>query len=145
MDSRLARIRPGAEKQVTGFRLNPEGFRAVIQSIMTEEKSRLVYSTDKVIPRKENPAMKKPQLTAQHSEQVHVRLERKGRKGKSVTLIDGLRIPATNREALLKQLKTKLGTGGTERDGIIEIQGDHRDAIIPLLQDMGYKAKRAGR
>jgi translation initiation factor 1 len=112
---------------------------------MAEEKSRLVYSTDKVIPRKENPAVKEPQPGAHPSEQVYVRLERKGRRGKSVTLIDGLRIPAANREALLKQMKTMLGTGGTERDGIIEIQGDHRDTIIPLLQDMGYKAKRAGR
>jgi translation initiation factor 1 len=112
---------------------------------MSEEKSRLVYSTDKAIPRKENRAgSKPPQYTAHPSEQVYVRLERKGRRGKSVTLIDGLRIPAANRETLLKQLKTRFGTGGTDRDGILEIQGDHRDAIIPLLQDMGYKPKRAG-
>jgi translation initiation factor 1 len=111
---------------------------------MSEEKSRLVYSTDKVVPHKENSAVKAPQLTARPSEQVDVRFERKGRRGKSVTLIEGLKIPAANREALLKQLKTRLGTGGTDREGILEIQGDHRDAIIPLLQDMGYKPKRSG-
>jgi translation initiation factor 1 len=111
---------------------------------MSEEKSRLVYSTDKVIPRKENHAGKPLQLTAHPSGQVHVRLERKGRGGKSVTLIEGLQIPAANKEALLRQLKTKFGTGGTDREGILEIQGDHRDAIIPLLQDMGYKPKRVG-
>ena len=112
---------------------------------MAEEKSRLVYSTDKAIPRKENFAGKQPQPAANPSEQVYVSLERKGRGGKSVTLIEGLQISARDREDLLRQLKTRLGTGGTERDGTLEIQGDHRDAIIPLLQDMGYKPKRAGR
>ena len=81
---------------------------------------------------------------AHPSKQVCVRLERKGRRGKSVTLIEGLRIPAANKEALLRQLKATLGTGGTDRDGILEIQGDHRDEIVPLLQDMGYKPRRAG-
>lgn len=111
---------------------------------MSEEKSRLVYSTDKVISRKENHVGKPLQLSAHPSEQVYVRLERKGRRGKSVTLIEGLQIPAANKEAPLRQLKTRLGTGGTDRDGILEIQGDHRDEIVPLLQDMGYKPKRAG-
>jgi translation initiation factor 1 len=116
----------------------------MIKSIMSEEKSRLVYSTDKAIPRKENSAVKAPQPTAHPSAQVYVRLDRKGRRGKSVTLIEGLQIPARNREDLLRQLKTRLGTGGTDRDGILEIQGDHRDAIMPLLQDIGYKPKRSG-
>lgn len=111
---------------------------------MSEEKSRLVYSTDKAIPRKENSAVKAPQPTAHPSAQVYVRLDRKGRRGKSVTLIEGLQIPARNREDLLRQLKTRLGTGGTDRDGILEIQGDQRDAIMPLLQDMGYKPKSVG-
>jgi translation initiation factor 1 len=111
---------------------------------MAEEKSRLVYSTHKVIPRKENPAVKEPQPAAHPSEQVHVRLERKGRRGKSVTLVEGLQIRAGNREDLLRQLKTRLGAGGTDKDGTIEIQGDHRDAVISLLRDVGYKPKRIG-
>jgi len=115
----------------------------VIQSIMAEEKSKLVYSTDKVIPRKaDSPA--KAQPAAHLSSNVYVRLDRKGRKGKSVTLIEGRQISSQNREDLLRQLKTRLGTGGTERGGVLEIQGDHRDAIISLLQDMGYKPKRSG-
>jgi translation initiation factor 1 len=118
--------------------------RAVIQSIMAGEKSKLVYSTDKVIPRKADSPAKAKKPAANPAEQVYVRLDRKGRKGKSVTLIEGLRISAPKREDLLRKLKTRLGTGGTDRDGVLEIQGDHRDAIMPLLQDMGCKPKRAG-
>jgi translation initiation factor 1 len=111
---------------------------------MSEEKSMLVYSTDRAVPRKENSTVKEPQPSAHPSEQVYVRLERKGRRGKTVTLIEGLQRSARYREDLLRQLKARLGTGGTDRDGTLEIQGDHRDAIIPLLQDMGYKPKRSG-
>jgi translation initiation factor 1 len=111
---------------------------------MAEEKSRLVYSTDKVITRKEKSAVKEPQLTPHPSEHVYVRLERKGRAGKSVTLVEGFQIPARDRQRLLRQLKTRLGTGGTDKEGTFEIQGDHRDTIISLLQYMGYKPKRAG-
>jgi translation initiation factor 1 len=114
-------------------------------SIMRDEKSRLVYSTDTAIPRKKNTAGKAPQLTIQPSRhKVYVRLDRKGRGGKSVTLIEGLMMPVKDREVLLKQLKTSLGTGGTIRNGVFEIQGDLRDAIIEILQAMGHKPKRAG-
>jgi translation initiation factor 1 len=112
---------------------------------MPGEKLRLVYSTDKVIPRKDNPAGNAPEATVFPSQQrVSVGLERKGRGGKSVTLIEGIQMPGKDREALLKQLKTKLGTGGSLKNDILEIQGNHRDTIIALLQDMGYRPKRAG-
>lgn len=112
---------------------------------MRDEKSRLIYSTDTAIPRKKNNDGEAPQVTIQPPRQkVYVRLDRKGRGGKSVTLIEGLLIPVRDGEALLKQLKTRLGTGGTIRSGVFEIQGDRRDAIIELLQGMGHKPKRAG-
>jgi translation initiation factor 1 len=111
---------------------------------MSEEKSMLVYSTDRAVPRKENSTVKKSHTSTHPSEQVHVRLERKGRRGKTVTLIEGLQRSARDREDLLRQLKTRLGTGGTDRDGTLEIQGDHRDTIISLLRDLGYKPKRSG-
>ncbi len=117
----------------------------MIKSIMPEEKSRLVYSTDKVLPNKEKPAGKVPQATGPLSQQkVYVRLDRKGRGGKSVTLIEGIQTPGKDREALLKQLKARLGTGGALKNDVIEIQGDHCDVIITMLQGMGYKPKRAG-
>jgi translation initiation factor 1 len=112
---------------------------------MSDEKSRLVYSTGKALPRNENPAGKLPQGTNTRSpKSVRVRLDRKGRGGKSVTLIEGIPLTGKDGEALLRRLKTWLGTGGALKENIIEIQGDHRDAVISLLQDMGYRPKRAG-
>jgi translation initiation factor 1 len=117
----------------------------VLQSIMPGEKSRLVYSTGKVIPRRENPVVKVPQATVPPSQQrVSVRLDRKGRGGKSVTLIEGLQMSPRDRDAFLRQLKERLGTGGALKNDVLEIQGDHRDAIMVLFQAMGYKPKRSG-
>jgi translation initiation factor 1 len=117
----------------------------MLQSSMPDDKSRLVYSTDTIVPRKENPAKKVPHATTHASRQkVSVRFERKGRGGKSVTLVEGLQISARDRESLLKQFKTQLGTGGALKNDILEIQGDHRGAIMALLQDMGYKPKCSG-
>jgi len=118
----------------------------LLKSLMTADKSRLVYSTDKVVTRNDNPSRKAPKETIHASQQgVYVRLERKGRGGKSVTLIEGLQISAKDREALLRQLKARLGTGGSLKNDVLEIQGDHRETIIVLLHEMGYKSKRAGR
>jgi len=112
---------------------------------MPDDKSRLVYSTDKTISRKETPASKTQHATTYASPQkISIRFERKGRGGKCVTLIEGLQISAKEQESLLKQLKTQLGTGGALKNDILEIQGDHRDAIMTILQNMGYKPKRSG-
>jgi translation initiation factor 1 len=112
---------------------------------MADDKSRLVYCTDKVVPRNDNLSVKAPKETIHTSQQrVYVRIERKGRGGKSVTLIEGLQISAKDRETLLRQLKTMLGTGGSLKNDVLEIQGDHRETIIMLLHKMGYKSKRAG-
>ncbi|MEX0740536.1 MAG: translation initiation factor Sui1 [Pseudohongiella sp.] len=75
---------------------------------------------------------------------VKVRRETKGRKGKGVCLIEGLAMNAAELEALAKQLKTRCGSGGAVKNGIIEIQGDHRPAIIDLLKSKGIAAKLAG-
>ncbi len=112
---------------------------------MPDDQSRLVYSTDKIIPRRESPAGEPRRPTTHVSQQkVSVRLERKGRGGKSVTLVEGLQLSAADLESLLKQFRKRLGTGGARKDAVLEIQGDHRDAIMCLLQDMGYKPKRSG-
>ncbi len=112
---------------------------------MPDEKSKLVYSTDRVIQLKKKPVENALQASVRPMQQkVTVRLERKGRGGKSVTVIDGLQMRQKEREALLKQLKTNLGTGGTVKDASLEIQGDHRDALMAELGKMGYTAKRSG-
>ena len=116
---------------------------------MPDEKSKLVYSTDQIIPKKGKPVEKvhrpgpNPTLCPA-GQRVIVRLDRKTRGGKSVTVIEGLQIPHDEREALLKQLKIKLGTGGTVQNTSLEIQGDHRDAVVTALEKMGYRPKRSG-
>lgn len=71
-----------------------------------------------------------------------VRIDRKGRAGKQVTLVEGFRGSAEDLAALGRSLKVKCGVGGTAKDGVIAVQGDFRDKITGILVTMGYKAKR---
>jgi len=75
---------------------------------------------------------------------VRVARETKGRKGKGMTLISGVPLDHDALKKLAKQLKQKCGTGGTLKDGVIEIQGDHRDLLIEELKKQGYTVKRSG-
>ncbi len=75
---------------------------------------------------------------------VRVRLESKGRGGKKVSVIFGLPLTDSGFDDLTTKLKRSCGTGGTFKDGEIEIQGDHRDKLIAELQKLGYKPKRSG-
>ena len=75
---------------------------------------------------------------------VRVSRETKGRKGKGVTLLTGVPLAAAELPALAKRLKNLCGAGGTIRDGVIEIQGDHRDRIVAELQGRGWTVKRVG-
>jgi translation initiation factor 1 len=75
---------------------------------------------------------------------VRVSNETKGRKGKGVTVIKGLALDAAALAAVGKQLKTACGSGGTVKDGVIEIQGDHRELVIAALVKQGHTVKRAG-
>ncbi|WP_069803299.1 translation initiation factor [Thermogemmatispora onikobensis] len=75
---------------------------------------------------------------------VHVSRERAQRGGKTVTVIRGLPVSQAGLETLARDLKRLCGAGGTVKDGTIEIQGDHRDKILAHLQQLGYRAKRAG-
>ena len=72
------------------------------------------------------------------------KFEKKGRNGKPVTLIEGFEGTEEELKQISKKIKTTLGIGGSEKDGIIVIQGDNRDKIMKILQDMGYKTKRVG-
>lgn len=75
---------------------------------------------------------------------VRVSRENKGRKGKGVTLISGIPLAENELKVLAKQLKARCGVGGTVRNGVVEIQGDQRDVLVPLLQQKGWTVKRAG-
>lgn len=75
---------------------------------------------------------------------VRVARETQGRAGKGVTVITGLPLPLSELETLATKLKKRCGSGGTVRDGVIEIQGDHRDVIVAELIKAGWQAKRSG-
>lgn len=75
---------------------------------------------------------------------VRVSRETKGRKGKGVTLVTGIPLDDKELKAFAKVLKAKCGTGGTVKDGVVEIQGDQRDLLVPLLEAKGWTVKRSG-
>jgi translation initiation factor 1 len=75
---------------------------------------------------------------------VRVARETKGRAGKGVTLIKGLPLTEDELKATATRMKQMCGTGGTVKDGVIEIQGDNRDKLLAWLLAQGFKAKMAG-
>ncbi|MYM27345.1 translation initiation factor Sui1 [Duganella sp. CY15W] len=75
---------------------------------------------------------------------VKVSRESKGRGGKTVTLVRGLPLDADALAALGKQLRSACGSGGTVKDGVLEIQGDHCERVMAELTKLGHKPKRVG-
>ncbi|MDA0674332.1 MAG: translation initiation factor [Cyanobacteria bacterium] len=75
---------------------------------------------------------------------LKVQVSRKGRGGKTVTVISGFQHRPETLDTLAKKLKAQCGTGGTVRDNTVEIQGDHAEKLLTLLQQQGYTAKRSG-
>jgi translation initiation factor 1 len=75
---------------------------------------------------------------------VRVGRQTQGRKGKGVTVITGLPLAGTALDELATRLKKRCGSGGTVHEGVIEIQGDHRDTLVAELGRLGYTAKRSG-
>jgi translation initiation factor 1 len=75
---------------------------------------------------------------------VRVSRETKGRGGKAVTVVRGLALDAASLVKLAQQLKSACGSGGTVKDGVIEVQGDHCGKVIELLKAQGHVVKRAG-
>jgi translation initiation factor 1 len=110
----------------------------------------LVYSTDsgRMCPACRHPvaacACKQMQAIPKTDGVVRVSRETKGRGGKSVTLVKGLALDALALAQLGKQLKAACGSGGTVKDGVIEVQGDHCEVVMEALKKQGYPAKRAG-
>ncbi|MDY3350874.1 translation initiation factor [Riemerella anatipestifer] len=82
--------------------------------------------------------------TSIQKEPLICKYEKKGRNGKPVTLIEGFEGNDDELKQISKKIKTTLGIGGSEKDGIIIIQGDNRDKIMDILKEMGYKTKRVG-
>lgn len=107
----------------------------------SKQNSSIVYSTDPDFKPEEEPS-EQPVYTKSH--ELRLSLDRKQRAGKSVTIIEGFRESIEDIEALAKKLKSKCATGGTIKNRVIEIQGDHRAKIEAELTSLGYKVKRVG-
>lgn len=104
----------------------------------------LVYSTDGDQPLPKPAARQKQQPSTQRAmpDDGVVRIAREKRRASTVTVIHGLR--AAELDALAKELKRHCGTGGTAKDGVVELQGDHRDKAVAFLESKGRRVKRAG-
>ena len=87
---------------------------------------------------------RKRTITAVGDGIVRIRRETKGRGGKTVTVVSGVPADETALKVLAGELKRRCGTGGTLKDGIIEIQGDHCDLLVAELSRRGFTTKRAG-
>jgi len=116
----------------------------------TDERG-LVYSTDtgRMCPECRRPSgqcrcRQKAASAPSGGRTVRVGRQTKGRKGKGVTVVTGLPLAPAELEKLARDLKKKCGSGGTVRDGVIEIQGEHRDALVEELGRRGYSVKRSG-
>ena len=81
---------------------------------------------------------------AGQTEPLRLILDRKGRKGKVATIVEGFEIPDEEVDEIASMLKRKIGTGGSSRDGEILLQGDWRDKAAELLQAAGFKTKKVG-
>jgi len=87
---------------------------------------------------------RKPKSLPPPQQTAAISRDRKGRGGKTVTVIRDLQLTADDLQALARQLKQHCGSGGTVKDGAIEIQGDHRDKVAAKLRTLGYKTKFVG-
>ena len=104
--------------------------------------ARRVYSTEDGDLRKA-----RPQQVREHRDaggRVKVRRETAGRRGKAVTTVTGVPVGDDELKALAGKLKKRCGVGGSAKDGVIELQGDHRDTVVEVLRREGYDVVLAG-
>ena len=106
-------------------------------------KGNIVYSTNQEY-QYDFDSDDTPETLQPSQQNLKVWLDRKQRKGKTVTLIEGFVGNDDDLKDLAKILKTKCGVGGTAKDGEIITQGEHREKIMGILSAQGYKAKKAG-
>lgn len=109
----------------------PQDWKELLKGSFAEELAKLEPEPEAEAPA---PVFKKQRLV--------VTIDRRRRAGKQVTLVSGFAGDEAALEALGKQLKTKLGVGGSVKDGEILIQGDVRDKVVVFLNELGHSAKR---
>lgn len=115
------------------------------ESMENDWKKRLgvVYSTDPDFQFDTGEREEKETLPA-GSQKLHIRKDRKNRKGKTVTLIEGFRGTENDLKTLARKIKSRLGVGGSVSGGAILIQGDFRDRIVQILEESGYHVRSSG-
>lgn len=107
------------------------------------QKNRIAYQEFGTNTSQEALTRAVPDLPPQQ-QNIRIQATRSGRKGKTVTVITGLQHNRENLTKLLKNLKAKCGSGGTVKDNTLEIQGEHKQKLLEILSDLGYKAKISG-
>lgn len=103
----------------------------------------MVYSTNPDF-QYESGAAEEKQTVPPQKQKLYVSLDKKNRKGKKVTLVEGFVGSPEDIKNLAKELKSKCGVGGSVSDNNILIQGDFRERVLSLLQEQGFKVKRSG-
>lgn len=105
---------------------------------------KLVYTTDPLLARKlrEDGAMPEARDLAPEEQTIRVAIDRKRRKGKTVTVASGFRLTPASLDKLARQLKARCAAGGSAKQGEIEVQGEHVDTIGGVLDALGYRVRK---
>lgn len=107
---------------------------------MTKDRKKIVYREFG----DDEPDTEPTEELPPNQQNLKIQVSRKGKGGKTVTIVSGFQVSVETLHSLTKQLKNQCGTGGTSKDREIEIQGDHRQKLLEILTKLGYKAKLSG-
>jgi translation initiation factor 1 len=111
---------------------------------MSNDQNKTVWSSEEGDVRRQSQPSSKKVSSPPQQQTIYLHRESSGRGGKAVSLVKNLLLSDEEMKNLAKKLKQECGSGGTIKDGIIEIQGEHRQKIADVLQKLGYKVKIAG-
>jgi len=103
----------------------------------------IIYSTNSNFNYQADSQDEELKTLTPEKQKLYVGIDRRQRAGKQVTVVSGFKGTVRDLEELGKALKNKCGTGGSVKEGVVLIQGDFRDKVVAMLQNMGYQAKRA--
>ena len=111
---------------------------------MSKDEHRTVWTSDQGDLRKNESGARKTISLPPQQQTIYLHRDSKGRGGKTVTLVKKLVLSEADMHELAKKLKQVCGSGGTVKDDLIEIQGEHRDTLVAELSNRGYTVKKAG-
>lgn len=111
---------------------------------MSKNNSHTVWSSNQGDQRKKEQRAPVTKSLPPQQQTAYLHRESGGRGGKVVSVVKKLVLSEDDMKSLAKKLKQECGTGGTIKDGMIEIQGEHRQKMADVLQRLGYKVKIAG-